>query len=302
MSSYINFEDFVNLDTISNLVKLFFNMSGLVIDIIDKTGTIYKKYYKYEEESKYCQTIKDSKLGSKKCDDTCVMEIKKFEEKSKLKVYKCHAGVLNIIVPIFINKELVASLSVGQVLDSPPTERKFNNIIKNISGYGVDKIKLRETYFSMRSINKFELNNYVSLLKMIINYINEIEEKILFLNKNRQCSSFVGKAKKFIEDNYSQKISLDEVAKYCYLSKYYFVRLFKKEEGMLFSEYLNLYRITKAKKLLESNKNIAEICYMVGFNSLPHFHKTFKNIVGMTPRNYRDKFNSSQKNIMAKNL
>ena len=70
-----------------------------------------------------------------------------------------------------------------------------------------------------------------------------------------------------------------------------FCRYFKKRTGKTFIQYVMEIRISiAAKKLAESDKPIAQICYESGYNNLGNFNLNFKNIMGMTPSEYRKNF------------
>ncbi len=94
------------------------------------------------------------------------------------------------------------------------------------------------------------------------------------------------KAVEFINANFDRKITLDEVAAHVRLSKFHFSRLFKKKMGLTFVEYLTRVRIQKAEKLLKT-QSILETCYDVGYDSPAHFNRTFKLLVGVTPRTHQ---------------
>lgn len=92
----------------------------------------------------------------------------------------------------------------------------------------------------------------------------------------------------YIENNYSNDISLEEISATAGFNKHYFCRLFKKECGIGFSEYLNLVRVFKAQKMLKNtNKTIIEIAFDTGFSSISHFNRVFKKHIGCTPTIYR---------------
>ena len=72
------------------------------------------------------------------------------------------------------------------------------------------------------------------------------------------------------------------------ISPVYLSRLFKKEEGINFLDYLNQYRIDAAKKLLQNPQyNVLEAADMTGFKNTRYFSKIFKKNVGLTPSEYR---------------
>ena len=87
----------------------------------------------------------------------------------------------------------------------------------------------------------------------------------------------------FVDQHYTRKIALREVAASCNLSREAFCRYFKKATGTTFVDFLNQYRISQAKRLLLSGKNVSETCYACGFESLSYFTRTFRKVTGNTP-------------------
>ena len=72
-------------------------------------------------------------------------------------------------------------------------------------------------------------------------------------------------------------------------STFYFCKLFKRATGLTFTDYVARVRVEKAKALLlERNRRVSEIAYDVGFQSLTHFNRIFRKIVGQSPTDYRN--------------
>ncbi|MEO8886577.1 MAG: AraC family transcriptional regulator [Mucilaginibacter sp.] len=88
--------------------------------------------------------------------------------------------------------------------------------------------------------------------------------------------------------NYKKKIGLREIAEVAKISPNSFCKFFKSRTGKTYSFFTNEIRVGHACRLLIENKlNIKEICYECGFNNFVSFHKTFKDITGMTPLKYQ---------------
>lgn len=101
----------------------------------------------------------------------------------------------------------------------------------------------------------------------------------------------IEKVKKYIRENYSEKVSLDELSEIVNINKYYLIRLFKQQTGLSPIDYLINVRLSQAEKLLtQTSLTISEISDRVGFHSPSHFSKTFKENNHMTPSTYRKKF------------
>jgi AraC-like DNA-binding protein len=74
-----------------------------------------------------------------------------------------------------------------------------------------------------------------------------------------------------------------------HVSTFYFCKMFKKATGLTFTDYLSRVRVEKAKALLlNPHLRISEIAYDVGFQSLTHFNRMFRKIVGQSPTVYRE--------------
>lgn len=92
----------------------------------------------------------------------------------------------------------------------------------------------------------------------------------------------------YIHSNYAESLTLEKLADYIHLNKYYVSSLFKKETGMTFNNYLTDYRIERAKLLLkESNDLLADISQQVGYSDPAYFSRIFKKKTSMSPLCYR---------------
>ena len=112
------------------------------------------------------------------------------------------------------------------------------------------------------------------------------------INENHLEKNQIDKIKNalmFIHENYSEKTTINLLAKECNMSEYYFAHFFKKVTKMTPVEYLNDYRIKKACLLIKnSDFNIIDIAYEIGFNNLSNFNRIFKKIMKMTPSSFRN--------------
>lgn len=159
--------------------------------------------------------------------------------------------------------------------------------LRTATEIGIVPEKLSEhsdLYGALFQIECFEeLNPWIK--KIIFKVCDEINQK----NKLKTKYS-IQQAINYIKEHCQEEISLTTVAEYIRLSPAYFSRFFKEETGYSFVEYLKKLRIEKAKELLRtSNLKIYEICEALGYQSVQYFSNLFKNMVGVTPQEYREK-------------
>ena len=125
----------------------------------------------------------------------------------------------------------------------------------------------------------------------------EIERKsqspfTVFMGQKEHEDDPIKKAQEYIESNVGEKISVDQLAGLFLISRRNFERRFKKATANTPVEYLQRVKIEAAKKSLESGReNINEVMYAVGYSDSKAFRTTFKKITGLSPLDYRKKYN-----------
>lgn len=101
----------------------------------------------------------------------------------------------------------------------------------------------------------------------------------------------VMQAQQFIEENYADRISVEDLANRSLLSRRNFERRFKKATQYSPAEYIQYLKIEAARRQLESSRyHISEVMYAVGYNDTKAFRTTFKKITGLSPLEYRNRF------------
>lgn len=119
---------------------------------------------------------------------------------------------------------------------------------------------------------------------------NFLVQKVETINayKTSRTNALLKMAIEFIEQNYQKDLSLEEVSSFVQISPFYLSKIFKKETGENFIDYLTGIRIRKAKELLTNPVlTIKDICYQVGYKDPNYFARVFKKIVGITPTEYQ---------------
>lgn len=114
-------------------------------------------------------------------------------------------------------------------------------------------------------------------------YRDEIARLNKILYPHDDLTKQIIDAKLYIDKHFSENINLDKIANKAFVSKFHFIRLFKKYYGRTPNQYLQEVRIDKAKKLLRKGNTIYEVCAAIGFVSKTSFISLFKKKTGITP-------------------
>jgi len=142
--------------------------------------------------------------------------------------------------------------------------------------------------------NSFNIYESISYLpeecnKYIYNLIRNIsEDKFSKGRVNLQFNPYVKKAVEYCIKNFDSPISVDLICDELHINKSYFCKIFKSETGYTFTNYLNIFRVEKSKRLLKNpNMSLLDVAISVGFNSQNYYSSVFKKITNKTPLEYK---------------
>ncbi len=213
--------------------------------------------------------------------------------------------------PIEKERDLLHLIQTG---DSKEARKVLNEILGAVffnSGGKFDVVKARvlellvllsraaveggadaEQIFGMNYTYLNEINHYSSveglagwLARVIVRFSD-----LVFDLRDVKHADAIYQTIQYINKNYAEKVTLDEVASSVYLSPAYFSKIFKEEMKCNFNTYLNQVRINKSKNLLINSKfSLVEIAGMVGYEDQSYFTKVFKKMTGLSPGKYREK-------------
>lgn len=184
-----------------------------------------------------------------------------------------------------------------------------------IESYSSEQSDLLKCFFHRKSnlsykihLSEDQIHAFLALLKRIEFYHknavfgSDIYKKITFIELLLLINSFnhsstdarksssdfkkIEQVLAYINQNLSETLTLDVLSNVFYLNKYYLSHMFKENTGFSVNEYIINRRILKSRELLKQDLPVYEVSEMVGFNNYCHFIRTFKSLVGISPKQY----------------
>ncbi|CAG5069338.1 HTH-type transcriptional activator RhaS [Dyadobacter sp. CECT 9623] len=117
---------------------------------------------------------------------------------------------------------------------------------------------------------------------------------MMFTGQKEHEDEVIRKAQEFIEKSFQEKITVDQLSEMFAIGRRSFERRFKKATSNSVMEYIQRVKIEAVKKSFEvTRKNVTELMYEVGYTDTKAFRSTFKKITGLSPIEYRNKYNKS---------
>lgn len=294
-----------NISLATGLAIITVDYKGIPVTTHSNCSDFCKKIRSSSEYGHYCE----------KCDSHAALEAVRIQ---KPYIYICHAGVIDIAVPIIVDDLFLGAFMAGQVLpDQNYSENKLDRIMPGV-GNTIDSISDVEITKAYNALPVMSLEKITALSNMLFDignlFVEEaVSKKIISELRSKKSSAelynhpepsndvhydtgilnndsrkILQPALSYIERNPKEKITLEKMAKLCNISASYFSKLFAKENLGNLSDYVNRIKVEHGKKLLQSaDLNIRSVANNLGFDDTGYFIKVFKKYTGKTPLEFQ---------------
>ena len=268
----------INYDVkkIDRALRDFYNATGIDMEFLKPDFTPASK--RKPTDVCYCIAAQKTEAGKAACTHSDALLLEKCRESRKTETHLCHAGLLNVAIPLFYDDLIIGYLIFGRIkpgFDSLPCEEYMKKL-------GLTPDIMKEHYNAIVHFSDEKIESISNIAIMLAKYI---------LLKNMLSPSLndgLGRAVEYIQSNLSKDLSIKEIAKNANTSKSVLYRNFRSGFGCTVSEYVNKKRIERAIDLMENtDASIEEISQNTGFSSAAYFSRTFKNRMGISPIKYK---------------
>lgn len=268
------------------LLQDFYELTGLRAVVFDASGADILSYP--HELPLFCRLIRSTANGHENCIRCDQNACKMAQKSSKTLVYSCHAGLLEMIMPIRVEEVTVGYLLLGHIVLE---DAAFRQVYDRCCGYGVLEGTLRDAYEALPHISKKVLSAAGDLLSLAAKAL--YQERLARLAPE----SHYTKLPRFLFEHLTEPLSCERVCKALSLSRSRLYHLSYELYGCGISEQITKMRIERAQDLLcDTTYSITDISEKSGFRDPNYFYRVFRRSTGMTPKEYRKRFQKESKN------
>lgn len=268
-----------NAEKLNKALQDFYNSTGTDLDLI-KPDFISARDREIKN-NRYCKKIQASEKGKKACFISDDYLLEKCRKSKRIESHRCHAGLLNVAIPILHDDVILGYLMVGCI----KPDADFSAIENYVKSLGVAMDEIHKDYDEIPCYDEDRIQSISNIAVMFVKYI-------LLENMIRDDNDTgVNRAVAYIDENISDSLSIKDITKATNMSKSVLYDKFHKYFNCTVSEYIKKRRIEKSIGFLtRTDMSIEEISQRVGFQSASYYSKTFKRIKGMTPIKYKKGF------------
>lgn len=276
--------DLVEIEKLRLFLGNLARATGVSLCVVDDNGNFI---IQPTNEAPFCVAVRKDRRIKERCVYSVLHGAVDAMHYKRTVFFRCPFGLLEFVVPIIINGEYLGAVCGGEVA------AKELDACVDISAPREEPIKTAAIATLYENIPTIDGKRYIEITKFISEAVNNFTEygimsKIMQKKENVNADERIKPALAYIEDNYSQEITLEQLAAACFISKDYMSKLFYRITKKNVTEYISDYRINKAKELLrDTNIKISGVAEKVGFSDAAYFYRVFKKSVGVTPAQYR---------------
>lgn len=158
-------------DKLVRIIETFSKATGITIDINDALGfPVVQHDYFYG----FCQSIRSKKIGLKRCIDSNAELGFKTAEQGDSCLGKCHAGVMLMSVPIFVDSQFYGSITCGQMHLEKPQAPEIEAMLQATTDLGLDPEHLAQTFQEIQEISMEKCQAAAGLIQIVVSYIVEL--------------------------------------------------------------------------------------------------------------------------------
>lgn len=286
----VSFESLSHTARFRHLCRLICETTGVGLVFVDPSATRRDLLDYRHDQAPLCMLLRRNPDFAARCADCDTRHLRSIGQGQPAQFYLCHAGLVDLVVPILVDGRHVGSFQGGQVLPSQPTEVRFRRFKSRLgSTCPVSDATLRKRYFATPWMGEQRLANLVELVGLLAAHISELGTRLL--EPVYPQGSPVGRAQAYIQAHLKEPLTLADVGRAAGVAPSYLSLLFLRDGGENFSVHVRRLRVERAKNLLKEPRLALErIASEAGFGSLRTFHRAFRKGVGMGPAQWRKQF------------
>ena len=263
---------------LEKLMRSFYTLSGIRSVLFD---TEFRAIAAYPaQDCTFCKLMKSCPATRRKCRYADRRSFLECEKKNALILYKCHAGLVEAVMPLHDNEKIIGYLMFGQITDGDKAVLG-ERIPDWTERYGLDPAALRRGIGEIPHKSKEQIHAAAQIMEACTCYI--LYEELVTPENDKVLES----ARAYIEAHLQEDIGAETLCTELGICRTKLYELFREEFKIGVSGYILRRRMHRAKKLLKGGAmSVPQVAGAVGFADYNYFSRVFKKTYGRSPRSY----------------
>ena len=272
-----------DIEKLQALLQDFHRISNIRITVFDHNLVELVSYP--EQRAPLCQIIRGTTEGMQACATCDRNACAAAAKQSGTYIYRCHAGLTEAVIPLYVGKALVGYLLFGHIFAYPTFEEGWQTIQDCCKSYPVDREKLRQSLAGSPQVSNEFIFSAAQILPATASYL--VLERMATLKEDSPAA----KLDRYLNENYTQPLTVQDICKGINIGRTQLYKLSSQLYGCGITQQLRRLRMEQAKRLLTDSPNmsIADIAFACGYCDYNYFIAVFSQFVGQSPNAFRKK-------------
>ena len=246
--------------------------------LMDKSA---REVYTASFQTAFCRAISLAPGGYERCVSCDRNALGDIQTSKKMKRYYCHAGLIEVALPVTEHGEIVATILFGQMLDDSPREEQWKRVSKACSWYA-DTERLYQPFLRLKRISPQQISACTEIVHACV---SEVRLSGIVATSDQDDMQ---RLMSYLDTHYDRKISVEGICDVLRFGKTRLYQLCRMRQNQTVVQMVNERRMEAAKELLlTTDQSIQFIADTVGIPDFNYFTKVFKKYEGITPSEYR---------------
>jgi len=235
-----------------------------------------------EKPCDFCTVIKNNPTAKSHCDSSDREACKICLSSGKLYMYKCHAGLIEVVVPIKVNDIILGYIMFGQIIDNKDKAKAKTDVLERCKKYNIEIEKLSVAFDKLIYKSNEQIRAASKIMESCACYLWITE--LMSIDEG----NLIYKLSNHISNNLREDLSVEMLCNIFMISRSRLYELSNKYFGMSIAKYIRKKRVNLAAKLLSQNNClVSEAADKAGFDDYNYFSKIFKKETGVVPKEYK---------------
>ncbi len=270
-----------NLQKLNSLLQDFYTLTHIRITVFDET---FRELTAYPEQiARFCRIIRTDARAAANCRECDRNACKTAVGRRSAYTYRCHAGLTESIMPLYLGNILIGYLFFGHVFSYTAHEEGWKNIQKLCGSYHLDFSALKAACNKLPIISEDFIISASHILQAVASYLC-LERMAVIRQKDLPVQ-----IDEYIANHYTEDLNTQMLCEHFQIGKTTLYEIAKQNYGIGIVDHIRSLRIEKAKELLVEKPKmpISEIAFACGFHDYNYFITVFKRVTGMPPKQYQ---------------
>ncbi len=283
----LTFDKVAGAETFRRFCRLLCKTTGLKLVFVAPDASQREWLAASRHQEPLCEFMRAKPLFAAACQHCDARHLEQVTKGGNGRSYRCHAGLVDLIVPVVIGGVHVGSFLGGQLLPQAPDEAGFRRFENRVARFAFEPALLQRHYFASPWMHEARIRSIIELITLFAAHFGELGSRIL--GTVQPVDAPVARACAYIRTHYKEHLTLVSVSRAAGLAPTYLSARFRQEQGETYAAYLRRLRVEHAARLIgqTQGRDLAWIADESGFGSMRSFNRAFRAVLRKTPSSCR---------------